>query len=101
MLTMFQCHDYWSYYLRTKRTERLPNKILHNKHLFVKLGMVQMRDECFPFHCCFTGELGKQIAVLERALHELKIFWPWGLKDVKCHGQFSLWLTVNRIGGEN
>lgn len=101
MLTMLQYHDYWSYYLRTERTERLLSKILHSKHLFVKLGMVWMRDECFPFHCCFTRELGKQIAILERALHELKIFWPWDLKDVKCHVQFSLWLTVNRIGGGN
>lgn len=101
MLTTFQCRDYWSYYLRTKRTERLLSKILHNKHLFVKLGMVQMSDECFPFHCCFTRELEKQIAILERALHELKILWPWGLKDVKCHVQFSLQLTVNRIGREN
>lgn len=84
-----------------KKNWELLSKILHNKHLFVKLTMVQMSDERFPLHCCFTRELGKQIAILERALHELKIFWPWGLKDVKCHVQFSLQLTVNIIGREN
>lgn len=92
MLTMLRCHDYLSCYLRTK-TEILLNKILSDKHLFIKLGMVQMSNDCFPFYCFFTGELAKQSAILKRALHELKSFGPWGLKDIKCHVRFSVWLT--------
>lgn len=67
--------------------------MLHDKHLIIKLGMVQMSDDCFPFYCFFTGELGKQSAILKRALHELKSFGPWGLKDIKSHVKFSLRLT--------
>lgn len=69
MLTILQCHDYWSYYLQIRTTEKLLNKMLHVKRFCKKLGMVQVSDDCFHLYCFFTGELGKQRTILRRILH--------------------------------